>query len=193
MYFLISQNPRILLLAGGIDFQRADARMSSLDTLIEQEDQYLKILVEKIMSLKPDIILVGKAVARRAQELLYDYPVAILQNIKQLLLERISRMTGAIILPSIDHMIQQYGQECLGTCTQFWLRCVLDNPEKIDFDRPQRVLKFPNSGGHPCKYAYVLPLAIGNFKTLWGRSKSIFSGLSSTHLNQNCVQVPKHS
>ena len=84
MYFLISQNPRILLLAGGIDFQRADARMSSLDTLIEQEDQYLKILVEKIMSLKPDIILVGKAVARRAQELLYDYPVAILQNVKQL-------------------------------------------------------------------------------------------------------------
>jgi len=31
-----STNPRILLLAGGIDFQRTDARLSSLDTLVEQ-------------------------------------------------------------------------------------------------------------------------------------------------------------
>jgi ABC-type Fe3+-hydroxamate transport system substrate-binding protein len=30
-----------------------------MDTLIEQEDKYIEILVEKIMSLKPDIILVG--------------------------------------------------------------------------------------------------------------------------------------
>ena len=161
LHFLLSQNPRILLLAGGIDFQRADARMSSFDTLIEQEDQYLKILVEKIMSLKPDIIFVGKAVARRAQELLYDYPVAILQNIKQLLLERISRMTGAIILPSIDHMIQQYGQECLGTCTHFWLRCVFDNPEKIDFNRPQRVLKSPIARGSTYAYLQGCPPELG--------------------------------
>jgi len=31
------------------------------------EDRYMEILVEKILFLRPDIILVGKAVARRAQ------------------------------------------------------------------------------------------------------------------------------
>jgi 1-phosphatidylinositol-3-phosphate 5-kinase len=46
-------SPRILLLAGGIEFQRADARLSSMETLIEQEDKYMEILVERVMSLKP--------------------------------------------------------------------------------------------------------------------------------------------
>ena len=128
--------------------------MTSLDTLVEQEDRYLKILVEKIMSLKPTVILVGKAVARRAQELLCDYTVAVMQNVKPQLLERISRMTGAMMLPSTDHMIQQYGEECLGSCALFWLRCVMDDPEKIDPARPQRVLRAPISRGST--YAYLL-------------------------------------
>jgi hypothetical protein len=46
------ENPRILLLSGGIEFQR-DARLASIDTLIEQVNRYLEILVDKIMSLKP--------------------------------------------------------------------------------------------------------------------------------------------
>jgi 1-phosphatidylinositol-3-phosphate 5-kinase len=46
-------NPKILLLAGAIDFQRTDSRLSSMDILIEQEDKYMEILVDKIMSLKP--------------------------------------------------------------------------------------------------------------------------------------------
>lgn len=48
-------DPKILLLAGGIDFQRMDMKLSSMDTLIEQEDKYMEILVEKIMSLKPGL------------------------------------------------------------------------------------------------------------------------------------------
>jgi hypothetical protein len=52
--------PRILLISGGIEFQRADNKLSSMDTLIEQEDTYIEILIEKIMSLKPDIILVRR-------------------------------------------------------------------------------------------------------------------------------------
>jgi 1-phosphatidylinositol-3-phosphate 5-kinase len=119
-------NPRILLLEGGIDFQREDCRISSLDTLIEQEDKYTEILVEKIMTLKPDIILVGKSVARKAQEMLSENNVAVMQSVKVSLLERIARMTGAIMLPSTDHMIQQYGEECLGTCEKFFLKKVVD-------------------------------------------------------------------
>lgn len=46
-------HPKILLLAGGIEFQRTEAKLSSMDTLIEQEEKYMEILVEKIMSLKP--------------------------------------------------------------------------------------------------------------------------------------------
>ena len=156
-----SKNPRILLLAGGIDFQRTDARLSSLDTLIEQENRYMEILVEKIMFLRPDIILVGKAVARRAQELLCEHKVAVMQNVKPQLLERISRMTGAVMLPSTDHMIQQYGEECLGTCGYFWLRSIQDNPEKIDPTRPHRVLATPLSRGSTYAYFQGCPPELG--------------------------------
>lgn len=119
-------NPRILLLGGGIDFQREDARLSSLETLIEQEDRYTEILVEKILTLKPNVILVGKSVARRAQEILCENNVVVMQSVKATLLERIARMTGAIMLPSTDHMIQQYGEECLGSCESFHLRKIVD-------------------------------------------------------------------
>lgn len=49
----VKENPRILLLAGGIEFQRADLKLSSMDTLIEQENKFMEILVDKIMSLRP--------------------------------------------------------------------------------------------------------------------------------------------
>lgn len=47
------ENPRILLIASGIEFQRTDMKLSSMDTLIEQEDKFMEILVQKLMSLKP--------------------------------------------------------------------------------------------------------------------------------------------
>eukprot|EP01033_Poteriospumella_lacustris_P022103 gene22103-16543_t len=146
-------NPRILLLAGGIEFQRADMKLSSMDTLIEQEDKHMELLVDKIMSLKPDIILVGKSVARKAQELLCEHQLIVMQNVKLKLLERLSRMTGAMLLPSTDTMIQQYGEECLGTCGHFKLRLVQDDPEKSTSAVPQRILRTRIS--RASTYAYV--------------------------------------
>ena len=106
--------PRVLLLAGGIEFQRSDAKFSSLETLIEQENKYLEILVEKILSLRPDVIIVGKSISRRAQEQLSALSIVALQNVKSKQLNRIARMLGATVLPSTDHMIQQNGDECIG-------------------------------------------------------------------------------
>ena len=126
----VKLNPKVLILGGGIEFQRTDNKLINMDTLIEQEEKYISILVEKIMSLKPDIILVGKAVARQAQELLCERKVAVVQHVRPEVLERISRMTNAIILPSSDHMIQQYGDEYLGRCRRFMLKSVVDDPER---------------------------------------------------------------
>ena len=60
MYDKNDFNPKILLLSGGIDFQRMDTKLSSLETLFEQESKYMEILVEKIMSLKPGSFLASK-------------------------------------------------------------------------------------------------------------------------------------
>lgn len=128
----VINKPRVLLLAGGIEFQRHETKFSSLDTLIEQETKYIEILVEKILSLQPDVVVVGKAISRRAQELLAEQRVVALQNLKPQQLERMSRMLGAKILPSTDHMIQQNGDECLGLCESLSFRQIQDDPERAE-------------------------------------------------------------
>mgnify|MGYP001207303608 CR=1 FL=1 len=127
--------PRVLLLGGGIEFQRSDVRFSSLETLVEQENKYLEILVEKILSLKPDVIIVGKSISRKAQELLCDQNLVALQNVKGRQLERISRMLDATILPTTDHMVQENGDECIGCSGRFSINLIQDDPERIDKPR----------------------------------------------------------
>ncbi len=50
-------------------------------------------------------------------------------------------MTRAMLLPSTDNMIQQFGEECLGTCGSFFMRLVQDDPEKSGNTAPQRILR----------------------------------------------------
>lgn len=167
------ESPRILLLSGGIEFQRTDTKLSSMDTLIEQEDKYMEILVEKIMSLRPDIILVGKAVARKAQELLCEHNVLVMQNMKPQLLERIARMTNAMLLPSTDHMIKQFGQESLGTCQSFWLQVVQDDPERMHAEHRSRILRTRILRGSTYAYIQGCPAERGCSIRLRGESRAV--------------------
>lgn len=115
-------SPKILLLAGGIEFQRsATQRMAAFDTLMEQERTYVTILVEKIVSLRPDLVLVGQAVSRAAQEYLEQHEVVVVQHVKSKLMRRIARSIGAVILSSTDHVMNRTASEYtpLGRCASF--------------------------------------------------------------------------
>lgn len=107
-------HPRIMLLSGGIEYTRTENRIASLQTLLEQEEKYMEILVNKIVGLKPDVLLVGRAVSRRAQELLLASSVVLVQHVKPALMQRVSRQTGATILSSTDHVMNQFGTSVLG-------------------------------------------------------------------------------
>jgi hypothetical protein len=128
------ENPRIMLLSGGIEFTRTENRIASLDTLLEQEDKYIEILVGKIIKLKPDILMVGRSVSRRAQELLLNARVVLLQHVKSSLLSRISRQTGATVISSTDHIMNQFGAHVLGRCHRFRFIVARDNEIWIDKD-----------------------------------------------------------
>lgn len=110
-------NPKIMLLSGGIEYgnTRTSNRISSLDTLLEQEEKFTEILVAKIVGIKPDILLVGKSVNRQAQELLLNAGVVLIQHVKSAVMKRISRQTGANILSSSDHVMSQFGVNVFGT------------------------------------------------------------------------------
>lgn len=60
------RNPRVLLLQGALEYHRQN-RLLTLDTLIPQEDEFVHASVQKARRFEPNLILVEKSVARRAQ------------------------------------------------------------------------------------------------------------------------------
>lgn len=65
---------------------------------------HLKMAVAKIDAQHPNVLLVEKSVSRYAQDYLLAKNISLVLNIKRPLLDRISRCTGAQIVPSIDHL-----------------------------------------------------------------------------------------
>lgn len=96
---------RIMILNGGIEYTRTENRIASLDTLLEQEERYMEILVTKIFKLRPDVLIVSRSVCRKAQELLLRANIVLIQYVKPELMTRIARQTGATVLTSIDHVM----------------------------------------------------------------------------------------
>jgi len=73
------------------------------------------------VSLKPDLVLVGQAVSRAAQEYLEQHDVVVIQHVKAPLMRRIARSIGAVILSSTDHVMNRTASEYtpLGRCASF--------------------------------------------------------------------------
>jgi hypothetical protein len=101
-----------------LEYQRIENRLSSLDTVLEQEREYIQIQVSKILPCwRPDVMLVEKSVARLAQDMLREAGVTLVLNVKQALMQRIARATRAVpIVPASDYI-----DKCasIGTCGKF--------------------------------------------------------------------------
>ncbi|KAF7843680.1 1-phosphatidylinositol-3-phosphate 5-kinase FAB1B [Senna tora] len=109
------EKPRLLILGGALEYQRVTNLLSSVDTLLHQEMDHLKMAVTRLTSQRPDVLLVEKSVSRYAQEDLLAKGVSLILNVKRPLLERIARCTGTPIVPSTDHLSSQK----LGHCDIF--------------------------------------------------------------------------
>jgi hypothetical protein len=96
--------PRIILLAGGLELQRGGgagggggfggsggsgaaptSQLSSFDALLDQEQQYLAAAVERIASLSPDVLLVERSVGRCGGAAAAAAPIAALLLLSLLL------------------------------------------------------------------------------------------------------------
>ncbi|OAY62716.1 1-phosphatidylinositol-3-phosphate 5-kinase FAB1B [Ananas comosus] len=104
--------PRLLILGGSLEYQRVSNLLSSFDTLLQQEMEYLVMAVAKIHAHQPNVLLVENTVSRFAQDLFLQKNISLVLNVKRPLLERISRCTGAQIVPSIDHLSSQKMGHC---------------------------------------------------------------------------------
>ncbi|CAG0897941.1 unnamed protein product, partial [Cyprideis torosa] len=116
------KNAKIMLLAGSISYERSHAqnKVISIDPVLMQEREYLKNCIGKILVHRPDVVLVEKSVSRLAQDYLREHRVILATHVKPSVMERVARMTGALIVPSIDAHLMVRPQ--LGTCGHFYLK-----------------------------------------------------------------------
>ncbi|KAL2904716.1 putative 1-phosphatidylinositol-3-phosphate 5-kinase FAB1C [Bienertia sinuspersici] len=98
------KTPRLLLLGGSLEYQRAQNQLASFNTLLEEEMNQLKVIVSKIEAHRTNVLLVEKSVSSYAQEYLLEKEISLVLNVKRPLLERIARSTGALITPSVDNI-----------------------------------------------------------------------------------------
>ncbi|KAF3432202.1 hypothetical protein FNV43_RR26941 [Rhamnella rubrinervis] len=134
------KNPRLLILGGALEYQRVPNQLASFNTLLQQENDHLKMIISKIEALRPNVLLVEKSVSSYAQEYLLEKEISLVLNVKRPLLERIARCTGALITPSVDNI----SKTRLGHCELFRLEKVSERHETANqFNRkPSKTLMF---------------------------------------------------
>ncbi|XP_062233139.1 1-phosphatidylinositol-3-phosphate 5-kinase FAB1B-like isoform X2 [Phragmites australis] len=115
------ENPRLLLLGGALELQKVTNKLASINSILEQEKEYLKNAVAKIEAQRPHVLLVEKSVPLYAQQILAK-DISLVLNVKRSLLERISHCTGAQIASSIENITSAR----LGQCQTFWIERVTE-------------------------------------------------------------------
>lgn len=113
------QKPKILLLQCAIVHQRNEGVYVNLETLMMQEEETLRNITKRIVSLNPNVVLVHKNVSRIAQDMLRHQGITLVLNVKLSVMERISRCLNCDVVASIDSNI---GVPKLGICDAFRIR-----------------------------------------------------------------------
>ncbi|CDS08877.1 hypothetical protein LRAMOSA10238 [Lichtheimia ramosa] len=120
----ISQ-PRILILLFSLDYSRVEMenQLMSIDPVITQEREHIRKLVNRIVALRPSLLLVKSTVSRVALEYLLEANIPVIHNVKYSVIEAVARCTHATIVTSVDKL--QLGSLSLGHCGTFEIRTLI--------------------------------------------------------------------
>ncbi|KAJ3120850.1 1-phosphatidylinositol-3-phosphate 5-kinase [Physocladia obscura] len=99
-------SPRILVLAFPLEFQPSNLadQFVSLETIMAREKEYLHNLINRIVSLRPNVVFVGGNVSRISLDLLVRANVAFATNVKPEILRTIAQCSGATVIDSFDKL-----------------------------------------------------------------------------------------
>ncbi|KAM3862278.1 1-phosphatidylinositol 3-phosphate 5-kinase [Diretmus argenteus] len=114
------KNPKVLLLKCSIEYlYREETKFTSIDPIVLQEREFLKNYVQRIVDVRPNLVLVEKTVSRIAQDMLLEHGITLVINVKPQVLDRVSRMTQGDLVMSMDQLLTK---PRLGTCHKFYLQ-----------------------------------------------------------------------
>jgi 1-phosphatidylinositol-3-phosphate 5-kinase len=115
-------NPRILLVGFPIEYQRHQQQFMSLEPVIAQEKEFLRIVVQRIAQLKPQVLLAEKTISGLALQYLSDANIAVAFNVKRSVIAAVARCTETKIIESFDMLEAQVGR-----CSAFEVRTFVNN------------------------------------------------------------------
>ncbi|KAI2630275.1 hypothetical protein GGS26DRAFT_558578, partial [Hypomontagnella submonticulosa] len=95
-------NPRVVIISFPIEYQRHQQQFMSLQPVIEQEREFLRQLVNRIIALRPQLLLTEKSVSGLALQFLSDAKISVAYNVKPSVLSAVSRCLETEIISSVD-------------------------------------------------------------------------------------------
>ncbi|KAI0837156.1 hypothetical protein F5Y06DRAFT_272115, partial [Hypoxylon sp. FL0890] len=112
-------NPRVVLVSFPIEYQRHQQQFMSLQPVIEQEREFLRQLVNRIIALRPQLLLAEKSVSGLALQFLSDAKISVAYNVKPSVLSAVSRCLETEVISSVDMLALPPNQFQTGKSTGY--------------------------------------------------------------------------
>lgn len=94
--------PRIVIVSFPIEYQRHQHHFMSLEPVIAQEKEFLQNMVNRIASLRPQLLLCQKHISGLALQYLEEANIAVVYNVKPSVIEAVARCAHTEVISSID-------------------------------------------------------------------------------------------
>ena len=150
--------PRIVVVTFPIEYQRHQQQLMSLDPVIAQEKEFLQNMVNRIIALRPTLLLVGKNISGFALQLLSQANIATAHLVKPSVIEAVARCAQADIFSSVDKLALPHFK--VGRCANF------DVKTFVHEDIPGRKKTFMYFSGCPKELGCTIVLRGGDMGTL---------------------------
>lgn len=102
--FLPLRHARIMMVAFPIEYHRNASQLMALEPIMAQEYEFLRILVARIVALRPNVVIAERSVSHLALRMFEDAGVVVFCGMKRTAIETIAHCTQADIVQSIDRL-----------------------------------------------------------------------------------------
>ncbi|EPE03117.1 1-phosphatidylinositol-3-phosphate 5-kinase fab1 [Ophiostoma piceae UAMH 11346] len=118
-------HPRILIISFPIEYQRQQQyQFMSLEPVLTQEKEFLKMVVARIKNHHPEVVLAQKNVAGLALQSLAEAGIAVAYNVKASVIGAVSRFVGTPIISSMDMLSLPI---TVGRCAEFEVKTFVNS------------------------------------------------------------------
>ncbi|WVR06352.1 hypothetical protein IAU60_003383 [Kwoniella sp. DSM 27419] len=172
-------NPRIMVVTFPLDYHRVENQFMSLDPILAQERDYLRLLTRRIIDVRPHIVLVQPSASRIALDYLLEANIAVARSVEASAIHQVARCTQAGVVASMDRLALE---PRLGRCAEFRIQSF---EHDLIPGRRKTLMRF--EGGHR-EYGCTILLRGGDLGTL-RKVKVItdFMALVAYHLKNELI------